>query len=155
MYKENMKFTPEYIIIGTVIVLFILFNTVCATKTFSPYESYTPTYSSYEAFAQMHSTADYTNTSNGQGDQYAEALIGEKPAGSCKKLYGFSGLFCDPTSSDAVNDRFLGTEGKLSCDAISSGLHNSKGGLCLSAEQTALLKTRGGNQSGAQAQIGH
>jgi hypothetical protein len=44
--------------------------------------------------------------------------------------------------------------GSLACDTISSGLHNSKGGLCLTPDAVGLLKTRGGNSTGKDSQIG-
>ena len=71
-----------------------------------------------------------------------------------KKVEGFQGLQAYPYVSETKIDPFGQTPGSLECDARSSGLHNSKGGLCLTKEQLNLLKTRGGNSTGGDFQIG-
>ena len=47
---------------------------------------------------------------------------------------------------------FIDSPSSLSC---SSGLSNSGGGLCLSKDEQMLLRTRGGNSSSGEAQIGN
>lgn len=49
---------------------------------------------------------------------------------------------------------FLDSPSSLSCSS-SSGLSNSGGGLCLSKDQQMMLRTRGGNSSSGEAQIGN
>ena len=49
---------------------------------------------------------------------------------------------------------FLDSPSSLSCSS-SSGLSNSGGGLCLSKDQQIMLRTRGGNSSTGEAQIGN
>jgi hypothetical protein len=71
-----------------------------------------------------------------------------------KKVEGFQGLQASPYVNETTIDPFGQTPGSLECDARSSGLHNSKGGLCLTKEQLNLLKTRGGNSTGGDFQIG-
>jgi hypothetical protein len=71
-----------------------------------------------------------------------------------KKVEGFQGLQPSPYVNEQNIDPFGQTPGSLECDARSSGLHNSKGGLCLTKEQLNLLKTRGGNSTGGDFQIG-
>lgn len=71
-----------------------------------------------------------------------------------KKVEGFQGLQPSPYENEKTIDPFGQTPGSLECDARSSGLHNSKGGLCLTKEQLNLLKTRGGNSTGGDFQIG-
>lgn len=69
----------------------------------------------------------------------------------------FSNLSSSPYIATEKNnqiDIFSGTPGSLDCSAKSSNLTNSKGGLCLTQTQINLLKTRGGNASGGDAQIG-
>ena len=74
---------------------------------------------------------------------------------STKKIKeGFVGLESAPFGGDGPIDRFSGTPGKLECDSISSGLTNSRGGLCLDDNQQKLLRTRGGNATGGDFQIG-
>jgi len=51
-------------------------------------------------------------------------------------------------------DMFSGTPGSSDCNSKSSGLSNSKGGLCLSDSQMKLLQSRGGNAEGGNFQIG-
>ena len=58
------------------------------------------------------------------------------------------------TSEEKMLDIFSQVEGKLSCGPISSQLHNSRGGLCLNADQHKILQTRGGNATGGDSQIG-
>ena len=58
------------------------------------------------------------------------------------------------SSSDKI-DIFSGTPGSLDCGPNSSNLTNSMGGLCLTKTQTNLLKTRGGNATGGESQIGN
>lgn len=71
-----------------------------------------------------------------------------------KKVEGFQGLQPSPYVNEKTIDPFGQTPGSLECDSKSSGLHNSKGGLCLTKEQLNLLKTRGGNSTGGDFQIG-
>jgi len=66
----------------------------------------------------------------------------------------FIGLDGASYGDDKPIDKFSGTRGDINCDGISSGLTNSKGGLCLNDIQTQLLRTRGGNASGGDSQIG-
>ena len=80
------------------------------------------------------------------------------PSANTKSSEGFtSNSTVDVTSynySDNKLDVFSGTQGRLDCASISSNLTNSQGPLCLNNAQIGLLKTRGGNASGGDAQIG-
>lgn len=51
-------------------------------------------------------------------------------------------------------DIFSGTKGSILCDSVSSNLSNSQGGLCLNDMQQKMLRTRGGNSTGGDSQIG-
>jgi hypothetical protein len=70
-----------------------------------------------------------------------------------KKVEGFQGLQPSPYENERTIDPFGQTPGSLECDSRSSGLHNSRGGLCLTKEQLNLLKTRGGNSTGGYITI--
>jgi len=83
-----------------------------------------------------------------------EEPMKEESKKEAKKVEGFQGLQASPYVSERTIDPFGQTPGSLECDARSSGLHNSKGGLCLTKEQLILLKTRGGNSTGGDFQIG-
>ena len=58
------------------------------------------------------------------------------------------------SSEEKMLDIFSQVKGDLSCGPISSQLHNSKGGLCLTADQHKILQSRGGNATGGDSQIG-
>ncbi len=51
-------------------------------------------------------------------------------------------------------DLFSNSNGNVDCIMKSSGLSNSKGGLCLSPDLIYLLQTRGGNSTTGDSQIG-
>jgi len=72
----------------------------------------------------------------------------------CSKVHGFNGLFCKPYAADKNIDPFSSVQGSTDCIGKSSGLSNSTGGLCLDSNLSNMLKTRGGNQTGADMQIG-
>tara|TARA_B110000503_G_C6859554_1_gene294206 strand:+ start:213 stop:524 length:312 start_codon:yes stop_codon:yes gene_type:complete len=90
---------------------------------------------------QKHS--DFENFENNSMPEYKKHLINPSD-NTCKTVHGINGLFCAPSNVADNLDKFANAEGKLDCKE-SSGLSNSKGGLCLSAEHKRLLSTRGGN----------
>jgi len=109
-------------------------------------------FSKFESFAP--GSIDYSSRDNhAPMDTYKQYLI-QKPAPECKKIYGFNGLFCNPSDTVVHLDTFSDAEGKVDCTE-NSGLSNSKGGLCLSPEQKRLLATRGGNITLRNDEIGH
>ena len=57
-------------------------------------------------------------------------------------------------ANEKILDVFSHVEAKVSCDNVSSQLHNSRGGLCLTNDIQKLLKTRGGNSTSGESQIG-
>ena len=71
-------------------------------------------------------------------------------------LWGFGGLFGPPNAPDNSLDMYSSAPGSLSekCQNLSAGYSNSKGYLCLNADQIKMLTTRGGNQTVAGSQIG-
>jgi hypothetical protein len=110
-------------------------------------------HSNFENFANNTNDLDYSSKEdNAAMDTYKPFLI-STPAAECKTMYGFTGLFCGPTTAGNPIDKFGNTEGKLDCKD-NSGLSNSKGGLCLSDEQKRLLSTRGGNITNRNSEIG-
>jgi hypothetical protein len=151
-----MKMNPQYVIIGSVIFLVIIFMTYCSCKSFKPYnpETIFMGHAPFEGFAQIHHSEDYVNNATGKGDSYTPFLINAS-TDSCKKVYGFDGLYCGPNQSDANIDVFSEAKGSTECLGKSSGLSNSKGGLCLDQHQKNMLLTRGGNQTVMGAQIGN
>ena len=154
-----MKMNTEYKIIAAVILIFIFFITFVSVKPFTPYDEETifSRMYPYEGFEQFHQNAPYTLKSTNNDDSMKSFLInGDKDANNCKKVYGLDGLFCSPNSTkDQRVDIYSEAKGDTSCYGKSSGLSNSKGSLCLDQNQMNLLITRGGNQTGQQAQIGN
>jgi hypothetical protein len=153
---------PQYKIIAAVILIFIFFITFVSVKQFTPYDEYTIFSKNYpyEGFEQMHHATPYTLNSTQKDDSMKSYLINDannsNDTNNCKKVYGLDGLFCSPNSTkDQKVDIFSEAKGDLSCYGKSSGLSNSKGSLCLDQNQLNLLITRGGNQTGQQAQIGN
>lgn len=151
-----MKMNPQYVIISSAILLFIFFITIFSSKSFTPYDEKT-VFSHmypYEGFGPIDKSTEYTLNSTGKGDSYKSFLINSDTT-DCKKVYGLDGLFCSPNAKSEKVDIFSDVKGELTCSGKSSGLSNSRGGLCLDATQLNLLRTRGGNQSGLPAEIGH
>lgn len=156
MYIETMKMNPQYVIIGSVIFVVILFLIYSSSKTFTPYDPETifSGQAPFEGFSQIHHSQDYVSNKTGKGDMYTPFLINPS-TDSCKKVDGFDGLFCGPDQKDDHIDIFSEAKGSPDCVGKSSGLSNSKGGLCLDKNQQNMLLTRGGNQTGMGAQIGN
>ena len=77
-----------------------------------------------------------------------EASPEETP--SDPKVEGFEGF----NAATGSIDIFGSAVGNQSCVKTASGLSNSMGALCLSANQLHMLQTRGGNSTGRDSQIG-
>jgi hypothetical protein len=90
------------------------------------------------------------------GTPYITYQLPQSNSEEKQKVEGFQGLLSSPYSNAAnqTMDPFWNNDASPECISKSSGLFNSKGGLCLSSQQTNLLKTRGGNASGGESQIG-
>jgi hypothetical protein len=84
-----------------------------------------------------------------EGSEIAPAVSGSD---GCKKVAGFDGLICSATAANKPLDIYSQAEGKLDCPSY--GSFNSKGPLCLNETQKKLLRTRGGNLTGADSTIG-
>jgi hypothetical protein len=156
MYIKEMKMNPQYVIVSSVILLFIFFITIFSSKSFTPYDEKT-VFSHmypYEGFEQFHHKTEYTLNSTGKDDTMKSFLIGGDST-DCKKVYGLDGLFCSPNAKIDKIDVFGDVKGDPTCSGKSSGLSNSKGALCLNSTQLNLLRTRGGNQAGLPSQIGN
>lgn len=63
-----------------------------------------------------------------------------------------SNMIYSPYNEVSKPDVFINSKGSLKCSG--SGYSNSDGPLCLTPEQISLLKTRGGNSTGDNSQIG-
>lgn len=136
---------------GDTVTIILLFAAIIGislwisqTNTVRPYSS--TKYAPYEGYA------NYSDSKNSQplDDAVSTALP------KCTGLSGWKGygVFCTPNGGLDQIDIFSQAKGDLSCDNISSGYHNSKGGLCLDQNMQNLLQTRGLNSTGGNGQIG-
>jgi len=146
-----MKYNRSYLLLAIAIILVIVISLCCSTKVlpYSPNDIFTKEYP-YEGFTSLGYTDSATNSNMDNKTSYL--INGD--VSDCKKVYGFDGLFCKPGVADNKIDPFADTTGDPAAFGSSSGLSNSMGSLVLSKDQVALLKTRGGNQTGAPAEIG-
>lgn len=119
--------------------LAIIFIFVICSSLFVSCNSVSPIY--MDTVFQKHSK--FENFENNSMSEYKNHLINPSD-NTCKTVHGINGLFCAPSNVADNLDKFANAEGKLDCKE-SSGLSNSKGGLCLSDEHKRLLSTRGGN----------
>jgi len=126
---------PEYQILGLAIIVIIgLSLCVSCTDMFS--------HPAKEGFSGIRQVEYSTNGNHSAIDTYTSFLL-NNPNFECKKVHGFDGLYCQPYVADSKIDIYSGTPGNLTCTG--TDLTNSKGGLCLNANQRGLLTTRGGN----------
>lgn len=149
-----MKFDRTTCCILCIVVFLIIIVSLFSGSGYVPYvpTNLFPKQFAYEGFTQMDS--DYSSaTTNSSMDTYKSFLIDSTQSGDCKKLHGFNGLFCQPLVADKKIDMFADTPGSMSCIGTSSGLTNSKGGVCLTEAQKMMLSSRGGNQTGAPSSL--
>ena len=127
-----MKIKTSHFVLTIILVVLILLTFFNSCVSFKPY------YAS--------SSINYAAVENFQE-------IANDPKSQIKKE-GFAGLEGTSYGADTPIDKFSGTKGSAECVGKSSGLTNSKGGLCLTDSQQSLLRTRGGNATGGDSQIG-
>ena len=148
-----------FILIILAIILLMSF-TVVGSATFVPYSKSTlfsnmypyEGFSSFKDVPTEYSTfPEYKNQDfqrnkdiDSTTDQRLVPLVPDSP---CRKVVGFNGLFCSASNEPANPlDTFSKASGSMTCPSY--GYMNSRGFLCLDAEQKRLLSTRGGNASG-------
>ena len=140
------------ILVALIIGIFIISSLFFSCRNVMPYSenSIFSNQYAYEGFAELEYT---TNTAHQSMDSNTLNNVNNVTT-ECSKVFGFDGLYCKPYLADKKIDVFSEAEGKASCVGGSAGLSNSKGGLCLSESHKMLLKTRGGNATGKQFEIG-
>jgi len=170
-----MKITTQLVILAVVLVIVIMLSLSYFAVEVMPYSPST-IFSKQFVYEGMENDSDNKKTESSETDKPKPKTDDEKLAEELaklmeeskkseskkdeskkeepKKVEGFQGLQPSPYENEKTIDPFGQTPGSLECDARSSGLHNSKGGLCLTKEQLNLLKTRGGNSTGGDFQIG-
>jgi hypothetical protein len=85
-------------------------------------------------------------------DSRISNLIDPTQDRTCKKIYGFDGLYCTPESQSGGIDVFYGLKSSTTCEG--SGLTKSGGNLCIDGPAYKLLTSRGGNATGANSTTG-
>jgi len=150
-----MKSSLFNIVIAVIVISAIIMSLLCSCSSVRPYspDSFFARQYPYEGFGGM--SISYTNNDPKQSDStVANFLTSEPNIVDCKKVHGFDGLFCKPDAAVSKIDKFSEVKGDVKCVGQSSGLSNSKGGLCLGNDLTRLLQTRGGNQTSGPDQYG-
>ena len=146
-----MKANLFNIILAVVIFTVVASTLMISTTVVQPYSEDTifAQQFPYEGFSNYSNVNDSPNTDAGINNFLLDTKVSE-----CTKVYGFNGLFCKPYVADNSLDKFSEVKGDPSCFGKSSGLSNSMGSLCLDKNLSEMLRTRGGNQTGASMEIG-
>jgi hypothetical protein len=153
--KKNLLNVVVTVVIFTFIAGVLL--TSCTNcNSYLPYRR--GHYTSYEGFSDYnprnklnYSSIDKNQNTDSDVNNYS--IIEENTDN--ERHYGFNGLFSKPGVVDSNIDIFSNAKGSPSCFGNSSGLSNSMGSLCLDNNLTTLLRTRGGNQTSGDMQIGY
>lgn len=111
-------------------------------------------YCGMRRFAPMEGFSSISNANDDVRVDNYTVVNKEGAKSGCKTILGFNGLFCDPNAESIKVDPFVDAPGDINVPNH-FGLTNSKGELQLNDSQVALLRTRGGNSTGRDSQIGH
>jgi hypothetical protein len=156
-----MKKSSSSVIIVIVIVLAIvtIFTLLFGTSSVSYYNVDKKNgLSGYnvEGFSHFHPYHYASYPGNSNIDRGSSRLI-NKSNDNVQRVHGFDGLFGSSNIPDNNLDIFASANGSTEqkCFSNSSGLTNSRGALCLDSNQINLLRTRGGNQTGAASVVGN
>jgi len=170
MYIHKMKINFTYIFLAFILIFLIAVSMSRSCVNFVPYQYNVGT--PYEGMTSdgMTPTANTLalspamNGGNGPIDEdtatkmLKDIMNGMTPSSNAAMSEGFtSNPSVDVTSSNYAGykiDVFSDTPGNANCASVSSNLTNSQGPLCLNASQIQLLKTRGGNATGGDFQMG-
>lgn len=148
-----MKEMKSFYLFSTIIILIFIAISLSTSVGYSPY-TMNNMYKNYHPYEGFSSSIGFAK--NAESAAPAAALnmpeFNNKKKTACKKVFGFDGLYCDPTAADEQLDYFSNAKGGFDCQG--SGLSNSNGSLCFDKTMTGLLTTRGGNAKGGDAQIG-
>lgn len=155
----KLKTSHIFLILILVFLIFLTISNSCVH--FKPYNASQFQYANYESFQSKEGLGGINagtaiSTEANKGSLFASLTTGSAPAAAAATITteSFVGLESSPYGTEKSLDVFSGTPGSINCDGISSNLSNSKGGLCLNDKQQTLLRTRGGNASGGNFQIG-
>jgi len=132
------------IVIGQLFLIVIL-SLVFSTTSLSPLNN-----NGIEGFSPL----EYTGVSAPTiaKDDVSSLNLVTQELSECKKVDGFSGVFCTPTSKPENIDIYSQAKGDIKCDGL--GYFNSRGSLCMDENMKRMLSTRGANAVGGNGQIG-
>jgi hypothetical protein len=134
-----------FILIVLAIILLMSF-TVVGSATFVPYSKST-LFSNMYPYEGFGNPTEYSTFPENASLDFQKNHDIESNDSPCRKVMGFNGLFCSATNEPANPlDTFSKASGSMTCPSY--GYMNSRGFLCLDAEQKRLLSSRGGNASG-------
>ena len=142
-----MKFNFFNILVIILFVLIITSSTMMSCANFKPHfaDNLFAKHSKFEGFQNNNNMLDYSSKEENKPMDANKQHMIETPVAECKKVFGFDGLFCAANEGENPIDKIGSSKGSSECIGKSSGLSNSKGGLCLDEQQIKLLSTRGGN----------
>ena len=157
-----MKKSPGLIIAIIVLIAVVIIAIHMTARSVMPYSPSGPyvNQTAFEGFITKPDKAPRLNYStypdNVAIDQRVQNDIVQPPMTDTtfQRLWGFDGLFGSSNANDNNIDIYSTAPGGMDCANNSNGMSNSMGYLCLDANQIKLLKTRGGNITAAQSQIG-
>jgi hypothetical protein len=109
--------------------------------------------SAYEGFSSIHPLQYTTFPENASLDSMIPNNIAPSSGDGQFKVSGYSGLLTSPEMIHKPLDIYSQATSSTTCQSY--GLTNSTGNLCLNPEQLRLLRTRGGNLTGGDSQIGN
>ncbi len=152
-----MKFDLFNILVIILFVLILSCATMFSCSTFIPHstDSIFEKHSKFEGFQNNNNKLDYASNDkqNDAMDLNKENVIESSGESTCKQVFGFDGLYCEPKENPHMVDKIGTAKGSAKCVGKSYGLTDSMGGLCLNENQAKLLTTRGGNASTGDIEI--
>jgi hypothetical protein len=136
-----MNFQKGLLIVATVLLIMIILSLGTSCYNYMPHYRTTMQLYPYEPFTQN----QYPTTGGN--------VSGNSLSVTSLKVEGFEGLQSSPFTKEIPIDTISHAVGNNQCQSV--GYYNSKGNLCLDDAQILLLRTRGGNASGGESQIGY
>jgi hypothetical protein len=158
-----MRIPIGVIVVAIVLFLVIAFSSCSNCQKFVPYSEGRAEYAAYREGMEPNRPMIYSTYPNNQSVDTKDAYNVQntttnqgsgpvQPPGV--RLQGFGPNLYSGMDNDKPVDMFGPTPGSLQCFERSFGLAKSTGPLCINADQSKLLTTRGGNAGGVNAQIG-
>lgn len=148
-----MKLKTQLLLLG-VVLFFVILIALYSGSSYVPYSKDTlfSTQYPYEGFSEGSTEVKKITEPTPEMLKILEKSgisLGSKEE---KKVEGFAGLMSSPYGESKTVDMFSQLSSGKSCTP--SPYSNSQGYLCLDANASKMLQTRGGNATGGESQIG-